>query len=41
MNLRDIIFATIRKILRNKGHNILFYKVVRIKVSNKFYIAVN
>jgi len=33
MNLRDVIFATIRKILRNKGHHILFYKVVSTNLS--------
>eukprot|EP00347_Sterkiella_histriomuscorum_P002890 403366400 len=33
-NLRDVIASTIRKILRNKGHNILYYRVASTKLKN-------
>ena len=34
--LRDFIALTIKKILKNKSHNILFYKVVSIIENNIF-----
>jgi len=32
-NLRDTIVTMVRRITRNKGHQIIFYKVVRVKDS--------
>ena len=33
-NLRDTIVAMIRRITRNKGHDVLFYRVVSIVLSD-------